>query len=419
GFSKTILWTHVGPVVHREGNLGLALRWAAHEPSNELKALVGLNRAQNFRECVRSLEDYQVPAQNFICADPTNIGIWHNGKIPRRWQGQGRYVLDGRRSDHLWQGWLKRSEIPQSVNPPQGYLYSANQRPTEKGFPHYLGWDYPEPYRGQRIREFLSRRDRMDWSDMVDLQNDILNSHARDVLPDMLDLVRDQLSERSDLKQALDELHLWDFRDHEASVASSIFYYWWGRFEDLLWEDEFDHEGEAFYPSRPRTVELIKNLKFAGDHRDRQWLDRPMTDKVESLEDLLVESLTESVDQLRERFGGNLKSWLWQRVRTTSLDHVSHFPGLGSESLPVGGSQYSVNANKGRHGPTWRMVVSFEPQPKGWGNFPGGISGNPFDPDYTRHVEGWSQGKVRPFRKYASRDQALNESQARLSFYHP
>ncbi|MCB0364782.1 MAG: penicillin acylase family protein [Bdellovibrionaceae bacterium] len=417
--SKRVLWTHVGPVVHREGRLALALRWAAHEPSNEFKALVGLNFSKSFRECVRSLEDYQIPAQNFICADPTNIGIWHNGKIPRRWAGQGRYVMDGRRSDHLWQGWLKRSEIPQSVNPPQGYLSSANQRPTDKAYPHYLGWDYPEPYRGKRIQEFLSRRERMDWTDMVDLQNDVLNIHARDILPEMMDAVRDRLGERPELKDVFDELNLWDYRDHEASVASSIFYYWWGRFEDLLWEDEFSLGKDRLYPSRTRTAQLIKNLSFSPDHRDRQWLDRPTTQAVEGLEDLLVEALEDGVARLKEEFGGNPKNWLWHRVRPTYIPHVSYIPGLGSEDLQMGGSQYSVNSNKGGHGPTWRMIVSFEPEPKGWGNFPGGISGNPFDPDYTRHVEAWSQGKVREFRRFKTRDQAINESQTRLSFYHP
>lgn len=416
---KNLLWTHVGPVVYREGKLGLALKWVAHESTNELQALLKLNQAQSFNECAQALESYQVPAQNFICADAKNIGIWHNGRIPSRWKGQGRYVLDGRREDHLWQGFLKREDIPQALNPQQGFVYSANQRPVDSSYPHYLGWDYADPYRGARIREFLSRRERLDWTDMLDLQNDLLNSHAREVLPDMLLLIERKLPKTSEMKAVLDELELWDYRDHEHSVASSIFEEWWSRFEASLWEDEFKTGDDELYPATPRTVQLIKNLRDHPKHNDRQWLDRPQTQQVEDLGDLLAVALQETVHQLREQFGPELKDWKWQFVRPTYLPHVSRFPGLGVEGLEVAGSRYTVNANQGHHGPTWRMIVSFEPEPRGWGNIPGGISGNPFDPDYTRFVKDWSKGKPREFRRYQSASEAVREAQTRWSFRPP
>jgi penicillin amidase len=161
---------------------------------------------------------------------------------------------------------------------------------------------------------------------------------------------------------------------------------------------------------------LIKNLRDHSKHRDRQWVDRPQTTHAEELGDLLAIALQEAVTHLRDQFGPDFKNWRWQEVRPTSLPHVSRFPGLGEQGLEVPGSRYTVNANQGHHGPTWRMIVSFEPEPKGWGNLPGGTSGNPFDPDYTRFVKDWSKGKLREFRRYQTASEAVREAQTRWSF---
>ncbi|MBK9037560.1 MAG: penicillin acylase family protein [Bdellovibrionales bacterium] len=82
----------------------------AQESSNELKALLNLNRSQSFQQCLSSLVDFRSPAQNFICADANNISIRHNGRLPKRQNGQGTFVLDGRFSKENWQGWLSSEE---------------------------------------------------------------------------------------------------------------------------------------------------------------------------------------------------------------------------------------------------------------------------------------------------------------------
>ncbi|MBK9037558.1 MAG: penicillin acylase family protein [Bdellovibrionales bacterium] len=104
-------------------------------------------------------------------------------------------------------------------------------------------------------------------------------------------------------------------------------------------------------------------------------------------------------------------------MRPTKIDHLSRIPGLGAtENIIMGGSQYAVNSNKGYHGPTWKMVVSFEPQPKGLGAFPGGVTGNPFDPDYQRFVKSWSEGHLRSFKFYRKSEDFAGDSRQILIF---
>ncbi|MEL7343088.1 MAG: penicillin acylase family protein, partial [Bacteroidota bacterium] len=44
------------------------------------------------------------------------------------------------------------------------------------------------------------------------------------------------------------------------------------------------------------------------------------------------------------------------------------------------------------HGPSWRMVVELGPQPKAYGIYPGGQSGNPGDPAYDQFIDDWVEG---------------------------
>ncbi|MBE3111738.1 MAG: penicillin acylase family protein, partial [Acidobacteria bacterium] len=153
-----VVYTHHGPVVRSKDeppftNMnvppGAALRWLAHDASNELQPLYALNRAQNYADYVQALETWDCPAQNIVYADREGtIAIWHDGKFPLRWKGQGRYVLDGSDPADDWQGWVPRSHVPHVKDPERGFVSSANQMPADAGYPYYLGWDYAPYERG-------------------------------------------------------------------------------------------------------------------------------------------------------------------------------------------------------------------------------------------------------------------------------
>lgn len=412
-----ILWTHLGPVVHREGRIGLALRWVAHEASNELKALLNLNRSQNFQQCMRSLVDFMSPAQNFICADANNISIRHNGRLPKRKDGQGKFVLNGRSSTENWQGWLSSNETPQEINPKSGFVHSANQRPVSGSESSYLGWSYPEAFRGKRIVDFLSLRENLDVSDMAQLQNDVLNSHAKMALPFMLALTGEGNVQEELGAELYSKLKDWDFLDRFESVQSSLFSFWWKHFETLLWDDDFGFSKAKLYPSRDRTLKVLENLLAHDQHPDLRWVDNLLTSEKEGPSRLLQIALEKAVEEMRSQFGRDIRNWEWGRVRPTKIDHLSRIPGLGAtENISMGGSQYAVNSNKGYHGPTWRMVVSFEPKPQGFGAFPGGITGNPFDPDYQRFLRDWSKGELRSFKFFHNKEDFAGDSRQILIF---
>ena len=126
--SDTIYYTHYGPVVYLENEkpyrrsipTGAALRWTGHYPSNELLAFLRLNQAKDYDDYVEALIHFECPAQNFAFASSGgDIAIWHNGKLPVRKYGQGRFINDGRNSENDWLGFIPHEQLPHAKNPGQ------------------------------------------------------------------------------------------------------------------------------------------------------------------------------------------------------------------------------------------------------------------------------------------------------------
>jgi len=53
----------------------------------------------------------------------------------------------------------------------------------------------------------------------------------------------------------------------------------------------------------------------------------------------------------------------------------------------------TINAAKGDHGPSWRMVVQMGKEIEAYGVYPGGQSGNPGSKYYANFLQQWVDGK--------------------------
>ena len=166
---------------------GAALRWLGHDASNEFATLNALDRAEGYADYLKALDSWVCPGQNFAYADRDGtIALWHNGKYPLRWKGQGRFVLDGSDPANDWRGWVPYAHVPHVKDPERGFVSSANQAPVDASYPYYLGWDYAPYERGARINEILRSARDVTPEDMVRMQADVLDIRARAVLPRLL-----------------------------------------------------------------------------------------------------------------------------------------------------------------------------------------------------------------------------------------
>jgi len=394
----TVYYTHHGPVVYlqkpaysRAGNVptGSALRWIAHEKSNELMTFYYLNRGKNYTDYRKALTYFTAPAQNFVFASNENdISITPNGKFPLKWKGQGKFILDGAEPSNDWQGWIPNAQNPTVKNPPRNFVSSANQSSTDPSYPYYINWEFAPYERGKRINDRLAVMNKANVDSMRNLQMDSYSITAQNILTNLLPLVN-QSQLNATQKEAFNICSKWNKFFEAKEIAASIFDLWTKRLFYNIWNDEFTVNNIPMrYPNRDRTVELIQK------EPNSIWYDNVNTKNKETLTDLVNESFKYTCDSLERKYGSIGKNWEWGNVKNSNVPHLAKIPGFGSKKLNIGGGKSTVNALSETNGPSWRMVIELGKSPKGHGVYPGGQSGNPGSPYYDNMVDTWAQGKL-------------------------
>lgn len=395
--TDTVLYTHHGPIVYLQGQkpfaantpIGYAMKWIAHEKSNELKTFYLLNRAQNYTDYRTAISYYQSPAQNFIYADNSNdIGISPNGKFPLKWPEQGKFLLDGSKKSNDWQAWIPFEHNPTVKNPTRGFVSSANQFSTDPTYPYYLGFEFAPTDRGIRINNLLSLTNKTTADSMQNMLMDSYAMIAEWILPTLIDSVRvDRLNDKE--KIVFDKIKSWNYFYNAEEIGASIFDIWRIKLSRAIFHDEFVETGLLMrYPSRDRTTQMILN------EPNSVWFNNTRTSEIETLTDLIYSSFKQTVDSLTKLQGDFGEEWQWWKVRGTNVPHLARIPGFGTKILKTDGAKSTINALGSTNGPSWRVVVELGTEIKAKGLFPGGQSGNPGSPWYDNMVEAWTKGEL-------------------------
>ncbi|MBI3893709.1 MAG: penicillin acylase family protein [Candidatus Wallbacteria bacterium] len=195
----------------------LCRAWSGHRGNvaRTANCLAALARATGVEEGMEIVRDVTI-SLNWILADRAgNIGFQQSGVLPRRAPGaSGLYPVPGWDSAYDWQGFHDSSALHRILNPPEGFLASANEDLNPPGGP--LAINMPMgAYRARRIREVLSRRERVLVEDMKALQLDLLSLQARDLMPHLAPLLPDTPEGRA--------LAAWDFNYGDDSLQASRF----------------------------------------------------------------------------------------------------------------------------------------------------------------------------------------------------
>ena len=399
-FIDTVIYTHHGPVVYETASkkpaksfqnipVGDALRWIAHDESNDLKTFYLLNRGKNYNDYRKALSYYTAPAQNFIFAgNDKDIALTPNGKYPLKFKDQGKFILDGSDPADDWQGFIPADQNPTAKNPVQGFLSSANQSSVGPTYPYYINWQQGTYERGKRINTRLAAMNNANIDSMRILQTDNYSIFADDALGTMIKYLDVTKFDNNELK-VINILKKWNKRFDANEIGASIFSNWWDNFYEMTWTDEFGKPNTKYrWPSRDRTEQLL-----ITDPKSK-WFDDKRTAEVETVTDMLNKSFAKTVIQLYKKNGQPGEKWQWGNVKQTYINHLANIPGLGTGQFKTGGTSGVVNALIDGHGPSWRMVVQMGPVVKGYGIFPGGQSGNPGSYFYDDMLNNWKVGKL-------------------------
>ena len=161
---------------------GYSLQWAPLDPRNLRSPIAAIDLARDWETFNAAVDSFTGPAQNIVYADiDGHIGYRASGLIPLRPDGDdGSLPRDGT-SD--WHGFVPQAEMPRVLDPPAGYIATANQRVIGSSFPHPVATDWASPTRARRIGELIEKAGKLDRAGMEAIQLDVVSQ-------DHLELVR-------------------------------------------------------------------------------------------------------------------------------------------------------------------------------------------------------------------------------------
>ncbi len=403
--------TRHGPVIAGgpPGKYGLALKYTATDgPKPWPDIIPTMLRARDSHQLADSMRGWVDPANNFLFADVDgNIGYLSRGEIPIRSGQNARLPVPGWVDDHEWQGNIPFEEMPRSINPPEGYIVTANNKPVGDDYPYYISSEFTPGFRAERVREALLALDKPTAADMAQVHSERVSIPALAYIQYLKANRVEVRTHDSETARALQILLGWSGSMDAGDVAPTIY----SAFRDALLRRIYRHNlgdkltEEAWHPANRGTAAFMGRVKtqliymFPED-------DRRLLPEGETWVSIMSAALAEAVETLRKSLAG----WNWDGIHRARPRHTlsEAFPEMASlldpPSIPMSGDADTPLA--GAYSPadpatvTGLSVARYAYDLADWDNslwaIPLGASGNPGSPHYHDQSETWRQVQLIP-----------------------
>ena len=376
----------------------VALAWTMLQPGDRsLEAGLALHRARNWDDFVASGRNYAGPMQNVVYADRNgNIGLMAPALVPIRRSGDGRLPAPGWNGAADWIGHIPYGELPRLLNPANGMIVTANNRPVDDDYPYRLGHRWQPGYRAGRIGELLRARSDHDLASFAAIQRDTHSGFARAMLPFAL-AARPASAEGRRLQA---QLAGWDGGMDAALAAPVAFHAWYRELTRAIYGDDLGELFAAAWWFRP-----VFTLQTMADDRHGWCASDGDGDKGGrgDCATLAGRAFDLAAAALAERLGQDFHRLSWGEVHRLQLRHrlfglIPLLDVLTGVDAPLGGSRFTVatasyrlddEAFTARHGASLRAVIDLAEPVTGHFVVLPGQSGNPFSPYYDNMLERW------------------------------
>ena len=401
--------------------LPLALRWIGLEQCNILEAIHKLSLASNWEEFRDSVRDWDVPAQNIIFADDKgNIGYIMAGAIPMRAKGQALLPSPGWTGEYEWTGLIPFDELPQTYNPEQHFIVTANNRVVNDDYPHYITNEWLNGYRAQRIRDLLTgkaSKGKLAPSDMAEIQSDQYALPAVEIVPHML-----KISTKVPLeKAALDILRTWDKFLSPDSAGAAIYTTFLRKLESIVFGAVFgDNEtlmqsylGIGSVILAPQNGYASRNKPFLIrllNTRDDSWFaNTAIPNGPHSWDTAVAAAFTAAIEELREKLGENSTRWQYGKIHKMTYSHpigiIKPLDKVFNRGpFPIGGDIDTVNMGSTMPNkpevvvtvPSYRQIVNLADIKSSLSIHAPGQSGHPASKHYDDFIKLWLRVEHHP-----------------------
>ena len=380
----------------------LALRWTAHDTAAVNLNLLRLETAADIDEVMALAADLGIPQQNLVCADATGrIGWTIAGRIPRRVGWDGRLPVSWADGSCRWDGYLAATEQPRIVDPPEGRIWTANNRVAADRDLALIGdGGYATGARARQIRDDLRALEHPSEQDMLAVQLDdraVFRSPWRDLA--LAVLARWSPPAGSPRTKFLVQVRdHWSGRAEVSSVSYRLVRDFSYHCVDLVYEILIKPVFAADPNFRPGYLPYRFAVAWEVLERRPANLLPPMYD---GWDDLVLEAVDRVMSDAADG-GRDVAAFTWGDHNIVRVAHpfVSFFPRLARwlaappRELP--GDSFMPRVQHPRHGASERLVVSPGHEQDAIFHMPGGQSGHPLSPYFLAGHEAWATGRATP-----------------------
>jgi len=392
--------------------------------SRLIESLYLMNYSTKIDDVAYAASLIHAPGLNVMYGDTEgNIAWWAAAKLIKRpAHVHSKLILDGSSGEDEFLGFYDFKDNPQSINPPEGFVYSANNQPDTIAGILYPGYYAPQD-RAKRITDLLKTKNKWDIEDMKKMViNSVSTLHPEEAKHILKNIDKDKL-EGNSLKayQILDE---WN-GDHQLNdIAPTIFY---KLLYHVLEKTFLDELGDYDFNKIVSTHLMERTFPPLLENDSSIWWDNVNTDEIEKRTDIFSLAYEQTIDELEKQLGENIDEWKWSKVHI--LEHV-HPIGM-SEPMDkifnvgpfnvMGGNQVINNIDfnyngtgiyKATYGPAIRILLDFADIDNSISVLPTGQSGRIMSKHYDDQTEMYNTGKFR--KQMMNRNEIIEKSEGKL-----
>lgn len=419
GAKQVELWrTSNGPIVHGDPRTGLALslRWTATDrPCRGLDVLQPMLRADSVENLLASQEGWVDPVNNLVAADVDgHIGYLLRGELPARRANAGFELpvpawLDGGE----WTGRAAFSDLPSCIDPPSGFLFTANHPVVESSGP-FVASTFGDPWRAERLHDLITEPRQLTLADLAGIQADVTSKPARAWARVLRTLgpLGDAAEPAELARQALAD---WNGGLTADSGAALVYGCFRRALASRLYEPLLGEQTWAWVTSGvlPPTTLLVRQWlandiwDLLGEHRPPGFASASTEQRSRQVRDALPSALG---DAWRAALAAGRHTWSWgahhQAIGRHPLSLVPGTAGLDLPAVGMGGDSDTIQAAS--YGwaegtpfsvltlSVYRQVIDLADPARAQWVIPGGASGRPDSPHFADQMPLWAVHRRAP-----------------------
>lgn len=406
---KTKRGTIINDVMKNIGEKPVSIFWTfTHSENQIIHAFYGLNNAQNIEDARKSVSKIAAPGLNVMYGDKFgNIAYWAAAKITKYKDTANPSIIQPSKKYPI--GFYDFSENPQSINPPTGFVYSANNQPDSVNGVLYPGYYAPED-RAKKIVNYLSSDEKWNVEKVKKIQLDV-KSIIKPVTANVIlsEISKNIIEKSENHKLAYAILKKWD-GEHKTNSQAPVIYY--RLLRKILEQTMIDELGEEDFEFMSYGHTASRSIPGFMKNKNSVWWDNIKTKKKETRSNIFSSAFDSTIVALNNELGNDIETWKWGRVHTVEYQHAIPravkflAPVFNVGPFEVWGGRAVLNkisfklSKDGKYnstsGPAMRTIIDFsDVENKSYSVIPTGQSGVFMSKHYSDQAKMYNAGKYR------------------------